>query len=88
MDFKLFSLFSSDDSSKIIGTYIRNEDTGDCLILKNLEDSDYMFKANNLNSTYFYHTLNNMVEYLHVDIKICEQKIDELNENLSIEELE
>ena len=56
--------------------------------MKNLEEKDYMFKANNIHSTYFYHTKNNQIEYLEVIMRIDSQKVDALYEKITIEELE
>jgi len=61
---------------------------GDCLVMKNFEEREFIFQANNLNSTYFYHTKKGEIEYLQVEMKVCDEKIHEVNEKLSFEQLE
>ena len=53
--------------------------------MKNLGANDIMFSSNNLNSAYFFHTKDNLVEYLVIDMSI---KINEFDQNLTRDQLE
>jgi hypothetical protein len=47
---KLFQLYSTEEPEKLIGTYLRKH-SGDCLVMKNIEESDFTLSANSINST-------------------------------------
>jgi hypothetical protein len=59
--------------------------------LKNLEDKDYTFQSNNINSTSFfclvgdYSPATSNFEILVIDVRISEEKVKELNQKLIIE---
>ena len=56
------------------GTYLKHGSK--CYAIKNLEEKEYMFQCNNLNSTYFHHTdENDKIEKLVLEVRICEDKI-------------
>ena len=56
--------------------FLRNQDSENCIVIKNLDKKDYMFKANNINSSVYYHMIDGYNEYLEVDIRLEEDKID------------
>ena len=56
--------------------------------MMNLEESNFLFSANNVNSTYFYHTKNNEIQFLHIDVSLKEDKVMVLHEKLTNDELE
>ena len=86
---KLFTHYSATDSTVVEGTYLKNKSTKLCLVMKNLEEHEFMFqKVNSLNSTYVHHTKNNEIEHLQVDIRLCQQRINSKDDKLSIQELE
>ena len=81
VDLKLFSMKESDDSKKM-KLFLRNRNSENCLIIKNLPEKEYLFKENNINSTFYYHTTDGYEEFLQVDIRLCEDKIDVVHERL------
>ena len=56
--------------------------------MKNLVENEFMFKANNINSSYFYHTQDNQIEFVEVSMKIDDHKVVALHDKISNEELE
>ena len=68
--------------SKKIKLFLRNLDSENCIVIKNLDENDYMFKANNINSSIYYHMIDGYNEYLQVDIRLCENKIEEVHKSL------
>ena len=78
---KLFTHYSATDSTVVDGTYLRHKNNGDCIMMKNLEEHEFMFQeVNNLNSTYVIHTKNNEIEHLQVDMRLCQERINSKDE--------
>ena len=51
--------------------------------MENLKENEFMFKSNDINSTYFYHTKDNQIEYFEIHVRVCDEKINVINEKLT-----